>query len=216
MVYYMNSKTFFEIYLQEERYKTIKNAQYICVSTNIRKRNDAKNIITVSNAIYPRASVFNKGTEEEMRTAYLKQLDGDDKSFIASVINEAITKDLDVVFLCTEKEWKLDYLKWLSEYVYMAFEFPIYDYKKYKRGYVKTRLYEKEKVLKKTKKIVKRSEKEIFEEWMKNERGRKRILQEFKNKSKKEIIKFLKKNYVYYPGKTKREMLDDIEFFIGA
>ena len=206
----MHSETFFEMFLEEESYKTIMNSYYVCASSSIRKKTDMENVVTVSNVICPKAFVYNKGTLLEMKEAYFRQLKEYDNTFLASIIKMAIENQYNVIFLCTKKEWKLDYLKWMSDWVYMEYGYMIYDYKKYKKGYQTIRNYNREKVLKKVRAVVKKGEKEALFHAARNPNGRKLAKDEIKTWSKQKMRKFLLKKYTYYPKASRKEMMEDI------
>ena len=85
----MDSKTFQNEFLVNETDKDILNAQYILVSTNIRKRTQAKNIITGYRYFYPNNAVFMCTNEDQMKDEYFNQLDAS-LPFIATLILGAI------------------------------------------------------------------------------------------------------------------------------
>ena len=127
MMFWMNSKTFQDDFLSNERDKDILNAQYVLVSTRIRKGDGKyKNIIAASTTLYPNNSALMKLTEDDIRTEYFEQLD-ENRGLLATLILGSIEKKYNIIFLCTKNESKLKYLKYLSEYVFMEFDYPIYD-----------------------------------------------------------------------------------------
>lgn len=214
MLYYMHSKTFFKEFLNNESYKDIIKAQYVCVSTHIRRRDtNMDNIICLNQIIYPGSRVLDKGSFEDMRDSYHEQLSEEAMPFIAELIRGSIEDNLNIVFLCTKPEWKLKYLKWLAEFIMMEFEYPIYNYHKYIQG-CSLFEYDKESVLKRVKSISEESKKKLFEVQRKNAKGRKMILEGYKSMSKKELKKICIKEELYYDGMSKEEMLDMLEAFL--
>ena len=148
MIYYMHSKTFFNEFLNNESDRDILKAQYVCVSTHIRRRDtNMENVICMNNILYPGSSVLNKGTFDDMRDAYHEQLSEDALPLIAELIRGSIEDKLNIIFLCTKKEWKLKYLKWLAEFIIIEFDYPVYNYRKYIQG-CPLLDYDKDKVLK--------------------------------------------------------------------
>ena len=68
MMFWMNSKTFQDDFLSNERDKDILNAQYVLVSTRIRKGDGKyKNIIAASTTLYPNNSALMKLTEDDIQ-----------------------------------------------------------------------------------------------------------------------------------------------------
>ena len=214
MIYYMHSETFFDEFLNNESDRDILKAQYVCVSTHIRRRDtNMDNIICLNNVLYPGASVLNRGTFEDMRDAYHEQLSEEALPLLAELIRGSIEENLNIIFICTKKEWKLKYIKWLAEFIIMEFEYPIYNYHKYING-SPLLIYDKEKVLKHVKTIVDDAQKRLFNEQRKTKKGRNMILKEYKSMKKKELKKICIKEDLYYDGMSKDEMLDILEAFL--
>ena len=214
MIYYMHSKTFFEEFLNNESDRDILDAQYVCVSTHIRRRDtNMENIICLNGTLYPGATVLNRGTFEDMREAYHEQLSEEALPLLAELIRGSIEDNLNIIFICTKKEWKLKYMKWLVEYIMMEFEYPVYNYRKYINN-CPLFIYDREKVLKRVKSITDEARKKLFETQRKSKNGRKRILHEYKSMSKKELKKICIEEDLYYDSMTKQEMLDMLEAFL--
>ena len=214
MIYYMHSKTFFEEYLNNESDRDILKAQYVCVSSRIRRRDtNIENVICLNNTLYPGSTVLNKGTFEDMRDMYHEQLTENALPFLAELIRGSIEDEMNIIFICTKKEWKLKYLKWLAEFIIMEFEYPIYNYHKYINGCPLFE-YNKEKVLKRVKAISEKARANLHAQERKTKQGRKRILHEYKSMSKKELKDICIKEELYYDGMSKQEMLDMLEAFL--
>ena len=210
----MHSETFFEKYLNNESDRDILKAQYVCVSTHIRRRDtDVENVICMNNILYPTSSVLNRGTFEDMRDVYHEQLRDDALPLLAELIRGSIEDNLNIIFICTKKEWKLKYLKWLAEFIILEFDYPIYNYRKYIQGCPLIE-YDKTEVLKNVKSITNKAKKKLFENERKSKAGRKRILHEYKSMSKKELKKLCIEEELYYEGMSKQEMLDILEAFL--
>lgn len=214
MMFWMNSKTFQDDFLSNERDKDILNAQYVLVSTRIRKGDGKyKNIIAASTTLYPNNSALMKLTEDDIRTEYFDQLD-ENRGLLATLILGSIEKKYNIIFLCTKNESKLKYLKYLSEYVFMEFDYPIYDYKKYSYNKIGIIEIDKDEVIQKCKKILKQIKKERNEELESTKMGRMKLANEFKSLSKKEMKKELMKRDLYIDNMSKKEMVEMFELFI--
>lgn len=205
---------FFEEFLNNESDRDILKAQYVCVSTHIRRRDtNVENVICVNKDLYPGYRVLDKGAFEDMRDAYHEQLNEEALVMLAELIRGSIENNMNIIFLCTKKEWKLKYLKWLAEFILMEFDYPVYNYRKYIQGCPLIE-YDKEKVLKKVRSISEDAHKKLFEEQRKTKQGRKFIVQEYKSMSKKELKKICKEQDLYYEDMSKQEMLDILEAFL--
>lgn len=214
MIYYMHSETFFELFLHNESDRDILKAQYICVSTHIRRKDkNVENVIVANSVLYPASAVLNQGSFEDMKDAYFDQLSGDAIALIAELIRGSIEENLNIIFICTKSEWKLKYMKWLAEFIMLEFQYPVYNYKKYIQGCPLLE-YDRSKVLKSVKSITETAQKRLFNEERKSKTGRKRILKEYESMSKKELKKICIKEELYYEGMSKQEMLDMLESFL--
>ena len=189
MIYYMNSETFFNEFLNNESDRDILKAQYVCISTHIRRRDtNIDNVICLNNILYPGASVLNRGTLEDMRDEYHEQLSTEAIPLIAELIRGSIEDNHNIIFLCTKKEWKLKYIKWLAEFIIIEFDYPVYNYKKYINGCPLIE-YNKEKILKRVKSISEDARKKLHAQQRKTKQGRRKILHDYKSMSKKELKK---------------------------
>lgn len=205
MMTYMNSKVFQNEFLTNEDDKDILNAQYILVSTMIRKRSkEVTNIINGYTFFYPSNSVFDCNTEESMKEEYFDQLDKS-LSLIATLILGAIEKRYTIVFLCSKSESQLNYLGWLADYIYTVFGYPVYDYKDYS-NYCALIDYDEDEIAKKCRKTIERSAEISHEKNKRTIRGRERLRQEIERYDKKRLKKELKKIGLYSPNLTKSEM----------
>jgi hypothetical protein len=210
----MHSKTFFKEFLNNESDRDILKAQYVCISTRIRRRDaNVENVICLNKNLYPNSRAMDKGGFDEMRDAYYEQLNEEAMPLIAELIRGSIEDNHNIILLCTKKEWKLKYMKWLAEFIMMEFEYPVYNYHKYIEG-CPLFGYNKDKVLKKVKAISEESKQKLHESYRKNKKGRKIILEEYKAMSKKELKKLCIKEELYYEGMSKQEMLDMLEAFL--
>jgi hypothetical protein len=215
----MNSKVFFDVYLQREKYKTMMKSDYIIASDRIRRSSTKwANTIIVKKDFVPSAHCYSMGTEEEMRQVYFDELSTNATalSFLVLMIKESIENDTNFILLTSKIESKIHYLDWLAEFVYEKFGYPIIDYNLFvKKGYVLK--YNKADVLKRVKRLAKLVEKRSEEAIIRsNSSGGKAALKErYRQMSKKELIKRLKSMDLYYDNMSKSEMIDTLEAFAG-
>ena len=207
MMYYMNSKDLQNIFLKHENDKDILEAQYVLISTRIRIRNTktCKNVINCKNDLFPNPMICN-ADEEHFEDAYFEQLDNN-KVLLAQLIKLSIEEKLNIFFVCTKKEDNLGYLQYLSNYIYIKFDYPVYRYKSYYSGKSGLYRYNKQGVLGICNSII--------------ENGKNRNLDDIidsgnigkyaKQASKDELKTVLKSNGVYRKGMSKQEMIDVIE-----
>ena len=114
MMFWMNSKVFQDVFLVNENDQDILNAQYVLVSTRIRKRESRKNIISANAILFPDADVCCTLTDEDFRERYFNQCHKN-KPFIATLIKGSIEENYNIIFMCTKKESKMKYLKYLHQ-----------------------------------------------------------------------------------------------------
>lgn len=191
MLYYCNSKVFQNLLLRYESYQDILDCQYVLVSTRIYTSQSMKNIINVRNILYPNAEVCMAMDDETFRDRYEKQL-SENNTFFASIIKASIEEKLNIVFLNTYKEEKnLKYLKYLSEYLYIHFGYPCYEYKHFSMGLSSLLKYNKKEVLK------------LCNEYLRDAKDN----MDIEKLPKKELIKRLKKEKMYKKGMNKFDMI---------
>lgn len=214
MMFYMTSKVFQDDFLTNEDDQDILDAQYVLVSSRIRRRNaDVENIISAYSMLFPAANVCAAMTTREFKDAYYEQLSGT-LPFIATLIKGSIDENYNIIFLCTKKEGKIKFLEYLSNFIYIEFGYPVYEYKKYATGALPLRKYSKKDVMKKCDKILDEAKKENYKKQVQTSNGRKQIMKKYKKMSKDDLIKELKKRDLYLEGMDKSEMLDMLETFL--
>jgi hypothetical protein len=96
----------------------------------------------------------------------------------------------------------------------MEFGYPVYNYDKYRTGKCGLIKYDKKKVLKKVNKVLKNAKKKSEFNMKQSAQGRQELVRGYKNMSKKELKKILKKKDLYEPGMDKTEMIDTLELFM--
>ena len=214
-MFIMDGKTFIKTFINEDPDKVLET-QFVIVSSTIRKLGKArwdKQVINSNNLLYPSQALIMEYDEYKgnvnYQNEYWNQLDSA-KPLFATLIKYVIESNYTVVFLCGKKEMKYDYLNLIKRYLYQEFGFYVYDYKKLKNGKEEPKSYNESEVLKKCKKILKKSRKEKREMMLSTERGRKEY---FSNMTKKELREELKNLGLYEPSMDKSEMRDMLETF---
>ena len=213
MMFYMSSKTLQNVFLVNEKDKDILKAQYVLVSTRVRKRGEYENIVSATNILFPSSSVCSAITLDDLRDRYFKQLD-ESTAFIAALIKGSIEENYNIIFLCSKREMKLKYLQFLSEYIYIKFGYPVYDYNNYALGISKILKYNKKEVMHLCNGILNDAKNKQMMKDLNSERGRQKILKDYKKKDKSELKKILKNHGLYSKGMSKSEMIDTIEVFM--
>lgn len=212
-MYFMHGKTFLSKYIKEDP-RTVAKTQFVVVSSTIRKNGKYdKQVINANNLLYPRQDLildYDDYTNPQYENSYIEALD-ECKAFIATLIKYAVEEDSTIVLLCGQREKKYRYFEILQQYVEDLFGFHIYNYKKYKKGEEKVVKYSPRDVLKICDKIIKKEKKRKVKRALSTEKGRKEY---FKNMSKDEMKKKLKKMNMYYKGMSKEEMKDTLDVFL--
>lgn len=207
MLYYTNSKVYQNIFLRYENYQDILKCQYVLVSTRISSSGEHENIVQAKNMLYPNPEVCSTLSDEKFKDRYFEQLETN-KAFFATLIKGSIEEKYNIVFMNTFKEEKsMKFLEYLSEFIFIHFGYPCYNYKYYSTGMISLIKYDKKEVLKLCNSYLK----EAKDNYNKDENNR---MKEFKKMSKKKLRKLLKKDGLYMEGMTKEEMLESIKLFI--
>ena len=210
-IYYMNGKTFQKTFLNENPSAILKT-QFILVSSRIRKNGKHENVMSCNQLLPDKrimADYRNELDPDYFIKEYRKQLDRH-KLLLAIIIKGVIEENFTIVFLCSELEWKLKYMKELVSFVEEQFQYPIYDYKKYKEGKQSIVPFDSDYVVRTCNKIIEHERKEQRRKDMKTPAGRQNIVD---NMAKDEMIDELKKMHLYVKGMTKKEMREMLELF---
>lgn len=214
MMVYMTSKVFQDIFLVNESDQDILEAQYVLVSSRIRRKDASKtNIISAMNTLYPNAHVYSALTDKDFRERYIEQL-VENETLLSALIKGSIDEKYNIIFLCTKNEGKMKYLKYLSEFIYMEFGYPVYEYSQFASGACHILKYDKEDVLKHCNRILKEAEKNDFENKMQSEHGREAIIRAYKKMKKCKLVKILKKRDLYEDNMSKKDMIDTLTLFM--
>ena len=207
----MNGKTFQKTFLNEHPSAILKT-QFILVSSRIRKNGKHENVISCNQLLPDKrilADYRNELDPNYFIKEYRKQLERN-KLLLAILIKGVLEENFTIVFLCSELEWKLKYMRELAEYVEETFQYPLYDYKKYKEGKQAIIPFDSDYVLKTCDKIIENERKEQRRKDMKTSAGRQNIVD---NMSKDEMIDELKRMHLYAKDMTKKEMREMLELF---
>lgn len=215
MMFYMTSKVFQNDFLTNESDADILKAQYVIVSTRIRVRekNKWKNIINCMNTLFPSPTVMSTLDVDDMRDRYKEEMRENNLALLASLVNLCVTKDFNIIFICTHSERKLHYLEFLADLIYEEFGYPVYEYRMYSYGISKIINYDKEKVKKRSEKFIRNAKKEYYKKIKDDKERNKAMMKDFKSMKKSELVKMLKKHNLYKKGMDKEDMLEMIELF---
>lgn len=214
MILYMNSKVFEEEFLKYEKDKDILNSQYVIISSRIKKTDSSyENVIVANGTLSPLYTLGHKMCDDDWIDEYKDHLETN-IALLSSLVIGSIKEGFNIILLCSKKESKIKYLKYLSEYVYERLGYPIYDYSKLMNGKVKQIKYDKDKVLKRCHKIIKQVNDEKYKNDMMTKKGRENIKKSFRKMSKKELKAELKKRDLYRDGLNRDEMLDILDVFL--
>lgn len=214
MILYMNSKVFEEEFLKYEKDNDILNSQYVIVSSRIKKTDsNYDNIIVANSSLSPYISLGPAVCEDDWIDEYKDQLESR-IAFLASLVVGSIEENFNIILLCSKKETKINYLKYICEYIYERLGYPCYNYSKLMSGKIEPIKFNKEKVLKRCKKVMKQVKEEKYRNDMMTEKGRNSIKKSFREMSKKELKAELKKRDLYKDGLDRNEMLDILDVFL--
>lgn len=215
MMFYMTSKVFQNVFLTNEPDDDILKAQYVIVSSRIRVRDKEHypNILNAYNTLYPNSYVMSALTKEDLTVRYKENMREQNLALLASLVHISVSKNLNIIFLCTKSEKKLHYLDSLSELIYEEFHYPVYDYEMYSLGVSKIISFDKGKVEKRCKKYLKNAKHEYYRKIDDDEKRREVMMKDYKNMSKKELKEILKRNNLYRKDMDKEDMLEMVEVF---
>lgn len=214
MLFWMTSKVFRDVFLNNENDQDILDAQYVLASTRIFSKGRYDSVINGKNILYPDAEVCMGITDSDIRERYFKQLISV-RPFLSTLIKGSIEEKYNIIFLYSKSEDKnLHYLEYLAEFLYIDFGYPCYEYGKYASGASPLLSYNKEKVLRLCDKYLEDAQKKQRKRNLQTKDGRKIIMKEYKDYPKKELKRILKERNLYTPGMDKKDMLDMIETFL--
>ena len=213
-IYIMNGKTFKKTFLKENP-KKILDAQYVLVSSRIRRNgsSERRNIINMSKQLMPSDCILADwrmdSDEYYFQDQYSKQVKGN-LALLAIIVKGVIEEKYTVVFLCSKNEWKLKYLQFIANAIENYFGYPVYNYKKLKEGKIKSKSYNKDFVISQCDKYIAKERKKRRKKLMSTKRGRKTLVNDM---SKDEMIRELKRLGLYTSDMTKKEMKDLLDYF---
>lgn len=208
----MHTKTFSTMFVKVEQPKKVLKAQYVIISTRIRKRGTDGNVVSMS-TLFPSPVILSDYRldidSSFFKREYEKQLDAQ-KHQLAILVSTAMDIGKPIIFLCTPKEWKLGYMKILAEYIEREFHYPIIDYKKYKKHPWPVDPPDITLVSNICDSVIRKKQKAVRKEKMKTKSGRMDLVN---GMSKDEMAAELKRINLYYKDLTKTEMRELLELF---
>ena len=213
MILYMDSKTFRNEFLVNEKDNDILKYQYVIISNRIYiKDRKWTNIISYTSKLYPNNAVMCNVDKRDTEDAYREQLDTV-RLTLAILVCGCIEEGMDIILMCNPQEMKWGYMTLIAEYIYDTFGYPVYDYTLYANGEHRKLKYDKQEVLKKCKKIIKKDNKIKMMKNAETEKGRESNLKIFSKFDKKAMKKELKSRGLYVKGMSKSEMIDTYEVY---
>lgn len=208
----MNTKTFATMFAKVEQPKKILKAQYVIVSSRIRKTGVDSNVVSMSK-LFPNPVLLSDYRLDLdpsfFRTEYERQLDKQ-KHLLALLVSSAMDLGEPIIFLCTPKEWNMGYMKILAEYVGREFHYPVINYKKYKKHPWNVDPPDINLVSSLCESTIRKKQKDIRKKKLKTPEGRRDLVN---GMSKSEMIEELKKLNLYYKNLGKGEMRELLELF---
>ena len=213
MILYMDSKTFRNEFLVNEKDNDILKYQYVIISNRIYiKDRKWTNIISYTSKLYPDNTVMCNVNKHDTEDAYREQLDKA-RVTLAILVCGCIEEGMDIILMCNPQEMKWGFMTWIAEYIYDTFGYPVYDYTLYANDEHRKLKYDKHEVLKKCKKIIKKDKKIKMMKNAETEKGRENNLKIFSKFDKKAMKKELKSRGLYVKGMSKSEMIDTYEVY---
>lgn len=212
----MDSKTFLNLYLENEEDWCILDSYYIIVSWRIQVHSDQQ-IGTIDNAkdiLMPDSATLFQDTTQEYREQYLHQLrtSDDANGYLAHLIKGSIKKNYNIIFLCTTSEGgnnkESSYLDYLAYYIMDTFKYPVYNYKKFVKKKTPLISYDEEETLEICKKIAQAEKRKRKKREQSSNQGLIEYRTRLEEKSKKSLQKKLEKYNIYVTDETKAEMID--------
>lgn len=214
-IYIMNGKSFQKTFVKKEDPDKILKARYVVVSSRIRNVDSTiANVQKANRLLFPSNELLADVAyldDDFFAKEYYRQLK-DAKTFLSTIVLNAITKQKTFIFLCSETEWSIGYLQTMAKFIEKEFHYPVYNYMRYKKGKESVRPYDKDDVLKRCRKQQqvernrelhyaihsKKDQKQMLKKL--TEKEMKRILQNIdcyaKDMSRKQM-KWMIKNYLF-------------------
>lgn len=208
----MNTKTFATMFAKVEQPKKVLKAQYIIVSTRIRKSGTDGNVVSMSK-LFPNPVMMSDYRIDLDPTFFSREYEAQldkQKHLLAILVSSAMEIGEPIIFLCTPKEWKLGYLKIMAEYVNREFCYPVIDYKKYKKHPWRVNPPDITLVSNFCESVIKKKRKAVRKQKMQTKEGRRELVDAM---SKDEMAVELKRLNLYYKDLTKSEMRELLELF---
>lgn len=215
MIFWMHSKIFRDVFLNHEDDNDILEAQYVIASSRIvRKDTSLDNIIVGRNYFFPDSDVCMAVEDDTFRERYFNQL-MKTEAFLATIIKGSIEEGYNIIFINTKSEEKnMHYLQYLSEFIYLHFHYPCYNYDTYASGACRLLKYNKDKVIKKCDEILEKAQEKDLQRKLSDPTKRKEVMKDYKLLKKKELKEILKSRDLYSKGMDKAEMLEMLELFM--
>ena len=206
-LYIMDGKTFQKVFAKKEDPDKILKSKFLIVSSRIRNLDKfRKNVIKANHILLPDNrlqadlgiydnSFFEREYRKTLRSA---------KGFLSSLVYNSLIKNKTIILLCSENEWTgLGHLQLIAQYIEDEFHYPVYNYRKYKKGKEKIRSFDRDEVIQLCLKQQKEDRITYVDKKMRTDSGKKELLKEL---STKEMKRMLINSDLYVKGMGKKQM----------
>lgn len=215
-MWFMNSKTFLDVFIREEDPRRVLTTQYVLISSRIKKTGENSNVISL-HKLFPDSMIladYRADDPDYFKEEYKKQL-RENMVTLAALVQTAVENiTMPIVFLCTKKESKIGYLKILAEVIYEEFGYLVVDYIRYK----KKKKPKASQVPDSLEEVKQRCEEVLIEESEKKKKellstpeGRRRYV---KDMDKDELVKELRRYHFCVKNLRKSDMRELLLYFM--
>jgi len=214
-IFYMNGKTFIKDFVKNETPESVLGSQYVLVSNHIRKQGKYEDQVITQLELLPNQRLIldyeDYDEEYEYISGYKEQIERNAIGFLATIIKYAVEDGMTIIMLCSKTEWQYKFFPILKEFVEEKFEYPIYDYKKFKNGKDGPYSFDPDEVIKTCDEILKDLKESQRRKTLSNYQTRMAWIKSLK---KKDLKKELKKIGYWDPCMDREEMEETLDLMI--
>ena len=218
MLFYIDSKTFLNLYLENEEDWRILDSYYIIVSMRVRVHpgNRIGTIDNATNLLMPSKESLFQDTRKDYKEQYLHQLKTTANDYLARLVKESIKKNYNILFICSKSEMGkksiqgngYGYLHYLATYIMETFRYPVYDYKKFAKKKTPLIEYDPEESLALCEKVLKEEKKKRRHRQETTTQGLREYRSRLEGMSRKKLAKKLEKRNIFVTDESKKEMIE--------
>lgn len=205
-IFIMDGKTFQKVFAKKEDPDKILKARYIIVSSRIRTmESEFDNVQKANTILFPTKEILSDSRSADrdyFDRVYKRQLKKA-KTFFSNIVFNAIKKKKTFIFLCSETEWNIGYLRDIADYIEKQFHYPVYNYLRYKKGKEKIRQFDPDTVLRKCKKQQEVEKNRELHLAIRSKKDQKQMLKKLSGKEMKRILQNID---AYVDDMTKKQM----------